>query len=322
MHMAKVDIFVPCYNYGRFLPACVGSILGQSIADLRVLIIDDASSDDTHAVATRLAEADPRVAIISHEHNWGHIRTYNEGIEWACAEYVMLLSADDLLAPSALERATAILDAHPDVVLTHGDCIDWMDDLPFPEINSKRGYTWTRQDLIRESCAAGKNLVKTPTVIARTSVQKAVGGYRPNLPHTGDMEMWLRLAANGSVARIHSVQAVYRLHSTNMSHSYCRDYCQLKDAFDSFFAEYADRFSDSRSLRQQADHAVAETAFWTGMAELSRGRFDSGRRLLRFAIDLRPRLRYWPPVARLLKTPDLNKRAASALAGGLTRWRA
>ena len=49
--MAKVDIVVPCYNYGRFLEACVESILRQSITDIRVLIIDDASSDDSLLVA-------------------------------------------------------------------------------------------------------------------------------------------------------------------------------------------------------------------------------------------------------------------------------
>lgn len=187
--MTKVDIIVPCYRYGHLLTECIDSILSQSVQNIRVLIIDDASPDDTLAVATRLAKADPRVGVISHSTNWGHIKTYNEGIEWASADYVMLLSADDLLAPGALQRATAILDEHQDVALTHGDCIDWMDDLPFPDLSGGRGYNWARQDLIRESCAAGLNLVKTPTAIARTSMQKAVGGYRPNLPHSGDMEM-------------------------------------------------------------------------------------------------------------------------------------
>jgi glycosyltransferase involved in cell wall biosynthesis len=53
--MAKVDIVSPCYNYRRFLEGCGGSILPQSVRDLRVLIIDDASSDDSLSIVRRLA---------------------------------------------------------------------------------------------------------------------------------------------------------------------------------------------------------------------------------------------------------------------------
>ena len=80
--MAKADVVVPCYNYGRFLEACVESILRQSITDIRVLIIDDASSDDSLLVAKQLAQRDSRVTVVSHSQNKGHIETYNEGIAW------------------------------------------------------------------------------------------------------------------------------------------------------------------------------------------------------------------------------------------------
>src|SRR5689334_16159119 len=108
--MAKVDIVVPCYNYGLFLEGCVRSVLEQSFGDLRVLIIDDASSDDSASAAQRLVHADPRVSVISHPENWGHIATYNQGIEWASSDYFLLLSADDLLVSGALERAVQVMD--------------------------------------------------------------------------------------------------------------------------------------------------------------------------------------------------------------------
>src|SRR5215470_5618219 len=114
--MAKVDIVIPCYNYGRFLKPCVDSVLSQSISDIRVMIIDDSSSDDSRAVAESLAMADRRISLISHAKNIGHIRTYNEGIEWLDSEYFMLLSADDLLVPGSLERACRVMDNNPDVV--------------------------------------------------------------------------------------------------------------------------------------------------------------------------------------------------------------
>src|SRR5437868_11351838 len=135
--MAKVDIVVPCYNYGSFLEACVGSILSQSVRDLRVLIIDDASVDDSLPTARRLAETDARVSVISHAQNQGHIRTFNEGIAWASADYFLLLSADDLLLPGALARATEVMDRDAEVVLTHGPSVLWYDHLPFPQIEGE-----------------------------------------------------------------------------------------------------------------------------------------------------------------------------------------
>jgi glycosyltransferase involved in cell wall biosynthesis len=303
--MAKVDIVIPCYNYGRFLEGCVRSVLEQSLGDLRVLIIDDASSDDSASVAQRLAHADRRVSVIVHPQNWGHIRTYNQGLDWASSDYFLLLSADDLLVPGALERAAEVMDADPDIVLTHGKGISWQDDLPFPKIDAQQDNTWTRQDLVREMCAIGANVVNTPTAIGRTRIQKAIGGYRASLPHSGDMEMWLRFGAHGAVARIDAVQAIYRKHSSNMSNSYWNedwsDYPHRKAAFDSFFEEYADRLPGCRNLRTAAYRMLAETAFWRAIGRMRRGHINSGRQLLRFSIDLNPRLRFGPPAGSILR---------------------
>src|SRR5215831_20496875 len=113
--MSSVDVIVPCYRYGHFLRECVESVLSQSDVNVRVLIIDDASPDNTPEVAAELVSEDPRVTFIRHSENKGHIATYNEGIEWASAEYMLILSADDCLLPGALSRAADLMDARPDV---------------------------------------------------------------------------------------------------------------------------------------------------------------------------------------------------------------
>ena len=69
----RVDVIVPCYNYGDVLEACVRSILTQQEVDVRVMIMDDASSDTTQEVGSRLTAADPRVKYASHTVNRGHI---------------------------------------------------------------------------------------------------------------------------------------------------------------------------------------------------------------------------------------------------------
>ena len=100
--MASVDVVIPCYNYAKYLPRCVASVLSQEGVDVRALIIDDCSTDETPAVGAALAQQDARVLYRRHAKNMRHIATYNEGlIDWASADYCLLLSADDLLAPLA-----------------------------------------------------------------------------------------------------------------------------------------------------------------------------------------------------------------------------
>lgn len=302
--MVKVDIVVPCYNYGRFLEACVGSILRQSVRDLRVLIIDDASSDDSLSIARKLAEADDRISIISHAQNQGHIRTYNEGIAWASAEYFLLLSADDLLTPGSLVRAIEVMDRDSEVVLTHGKVVVWHDGFPFPRIDVEQNYASERQDLIQDMCMTGVNFVSTPTAIVRTRAQKAVGGYEDSLPHSADMEMWLRLAAYGATVRIDAVQAIYRTHASSMSNSHWAatllDCQQRKKAFDSFFQAHP---RISRNLSVQADRMLAATAFQSGTNLVRRGQIRSGVQLIRWSMKLDPRLQYLPPVWKFFKIP-------------------
>lgn len=310
--MTKVDVVVPCYNYARFLEGCVRSVLDQSVKDVRVLIIDDASSDDSLVVARKLAQADPRVTFVSHGINMGHIDTYNEGIDWASAEYCLLLSADDLLVPGALERAVEVMDDNPDVGLTYGRVLQWHDHLPIPDIKPVQKYTWDRHDLLKQLCVSTVN-ISTCTAIARTRTQKAIGGYRASLPHSCDMEMWLRFAANASVARINAVQGIYRKHSAAMSNAYyadrMRDFCQTKLAFDSFFDECENNNNDLRGLRMVARRALARRIFGCGIGFFVRRQFKEGWRLIRSSIDMDPQLRYRPPALWLLRKVASKVRA-------------
>ena len=77
----SVSVIVPCYRYADVLQGCVSSILAQRGVDVRVLIIDDCSPDDTPAVASRLADADARVEYRRNEANLGLIATANEGLD-------------------------------------------------------------------------------------------------------------------------------------------------------------------------------------------------------------------------------------------------
>src|SRR3954447_11941846 len=111
--MSSVSVVIPCYRYGHFLEAAVNGVLDdQDGVDVRVLIIDDASPDDSAGVAREIASRRPQVEVRVHEVNQGNIATFNEGLlDWADGDYCTLVSADDRATPGSLARAAALLDA-------------------------------------------------------------------------------------------------------------------------------------------------------------------------------------------------------------------
>jgi glycosyltransferase involved in cell wall biosynthesis len=270
----------------------VESALTQNGVAVRVLILDDASSDESEEVGRRLAAGDPRVEYRRHEANRGHIATYNEGIRWASGEYTLLLSADDALTPGALRRAAQLMDAHADVGFVHGQSIRTADPrrelCPEPgacETTVVRGY-----DFFRSLCETGQNVVETPTAVVRTAVQKHVGGYRPELPHAGDMELWLRLSLHGDVGYVHGVQAFYRLHGNNMSVGYqhVRDLRQRKEVFRVLFEEYPEKIPQREELQLTTTIALARDSFWSASSAFDRGDTGVIDDYLAFAADTYP----------------------------------
>ena len=222
----------------------------------------------------------------------GHIATYNEGIAWASADYMVLLSADDYLLPDAISRAAELMDRHPSVGFTFGRAIPLDHDQGArPSIPSSpivRSRILSGIDFIKLSGA--KNIVLAPTVMVRTALQKQVGGYVPELTHSGDMEMWLRFAAHGSVGFLDVDQAVYRRHSTNMSRGYSPedDLCQRQAAFECFFNTCEKVLEEASALRRWLSWLLACDAVKCASRAFNEDNLELSRRLLAFAKKLDP----------------------------------
>ncbi|GGR51429.1 glycosyl transferase [Actinoplanes ianthinogenes] len=266
--MSSVSVVIPCYKYGDYLRACVDSVLDNPGLDVRVLIIDDASPDDSAEKAHAIAASDPRVEVRVHQQNKRHIATYNEGLlEWADGDYVALLSADDMLTPGALNRAVALLDANPNVGFAYGHPVHFQHPGPPPPANTGTGETaiynghWWLERRFRE----GTGCITSPEVVVRTDLQRKVGGYDPELPHAGDIEMWMRLAAHADVGYVKADQAYYRLHGKNMS---ATDFAGQLDDLRQRKTAYEAVLTKTRDLLPEADR-------WDAMVH---------RRLARFAL--------------------------------------
>ena len=327
--MSSVDVIVPCYRYGHFLRECVESVLAQSGPSVRILIIDDASPDNTADVASDLAREDSRVNFSRHTCNKGHIDTYNEGIEWASADYILILSADDNLLPGALSRAATLMDAHLEVGFTFGKAIALDDG---GAARQTIGITVTEDSHILTGLefmelSGARNIVPTATAVVRTQLQKRVGGYRHELPHSGDMEMWLRLAAHASVGILGSAQAVYRRHADNMSRAYWKegslpDLQQGKAALDCFFQTCSSALPNAQQLQRRLFWLLGCDAVARASGAFNEGKIEVSERLSQFALHICPEINRSLPWTKLAYKRRLGPRTWSALRPVVTGIRA
>ena len=313
--MSRVDVIVPCYKYAHFLRECVESIQSQSLTDVRVLIIDDASPDHTPEVAAELAARDKRVEYRRHSVNHGHIATYNEGLEWATGDYTLLLSADDLLTPGALRRAVRLMDSHPELGLVYGRSIVFKtgESLPQPRTVSEvcEWQIWDGIDWLKAMCKGDrdKNCIRSPEVIVRTRLQRELGGYREELPHVGDQEMWMRFAVHAEVGILDADQAFYRVHDHNMHQMYKRLHGveQSKVFFDTLLHHCEHRIAGRERLQDLAAVAIvyyppriANYALSEAYSAFCESDVQGCRELIDYAIRSCPNSRTWKLYRRLI----------------------
>ena len=304
--MPSVDIVVPCYQHGRYLRDCVESVLSQDV-ELRVLIIDNASTDDSVSVAQDLARKDARVEIVAHPRNLGSHASFNEGIDLASADYLMVLCADDILSPGSLRRAMTIMEQHPEVAFAHGTDIHWRTLEPLPDLSTADDSYWHIQsgrEFLVDRCRAPELYLAFGMVLVRTSAQKAAGYYRPALPHTDDFEMLLRLACRGSVAFTPAVLGFKRIHGENRSQEALTarwlTIARLHAALECFFEHEGKSLHDWPRLRSLAQRRLCERAYWCGVKALVRGRKDAFS-FFKLAFQLDPRVALIPPLGYLAR---------------------
>ena len=303
----RVSVVVPCYNYARFLPDAVRSAITQDDVDVDVLIVDDASVDGSGDIAGELAKKDPQVRVLQHDTNKGHLRTYNDGLQVVNGDYVVLLSADDLLAPGSLARACGLLEAHPEVGFVYGYAESFDGTPPTARQHVRSWSVWHGDDWFAMLCRTGRNVVVNPEVVMRRAVLSEAGGYDLNLPHSADMYLWLRAAQIADVGRINgTTQAFYRVHGANMHLNefagVLTDMRERLKTWDSLLCN-----SDNAQLHQRARRGVAKQALEFAAAACDRGETKdvSIPELLELAQEA------WPNVTRTVSWHLMSHRSAS-----------
>ena len=210
----KVSVIMACYNAEPYLKKSIESVINQTFRDLELIIVDDASSDNSLLIASREAESDNRIKVFALQKNGGAGNARNYAISKANGEWLAILDADDVFLPNKLEKQIRIADrAGSDLVLIGTDSY---------EID-KHGIRFSMQRYPAESKILINNLVKQKrfpphsSLMYKASIVNKLGGYDNRLCPSEDYNLWLHLSQYGSFTSVQEPLIEYRHHITNIS---------------------------------------------------------------------------------------------------------
>lgn len=234
--MARISVVVPSYNYARYLPARLASIFAQTYPVAEVIVLDDASTDDSAAVASATAAAWQReIRLVSNGRNSGSVfRQWRRGVELARGEYVWIAEADDEADPALLTTLASRLDAAPEVEMALCDSrsIDAKGNPVWP--NYQGYFAEVAADLTRDAIfparefarrfLAERNLILNVSAVLwrrsalRAALERSWDQLR-DLRLAGDWQLYLDLLAHsdGHVAWVAAPLNVHRRHAASVT---------------------------------------------------------------------------------------------------------
>lgn len=222
----RVTLVVPNYNHARYLAESLGSIEAQTHAPDRVIIIDDASTDDSIAVISRFTARHPDWELIQQKENRGVIRRQNEALAATDTEWIGFLGADDVLHPSYIEKTISEAARHGNAGLICACCeIIGPSDarmlrpmmLPAP-----RSTALSPAD-VRKVLLAGDNYFPGTVSLYRRSAIQALGGFDESAGSFADALLARQLALSFGFYFIAEILGYWRIHGDNYSMSSAAD---------------------------------------------------------------------------------------------------
>ena len=230
-----ITAVVACFNYGAYLGEALASLLGQAGGAPRIIVVDDGSDDPATLAAL---ETLPAGVELVRQPNRGAGAARNAGLERASTPYVIVLDADDRLAPGALTALRAPLDADPALGFAYGTMRffgDWEGELRFPAYDP---YALLYRHTIGLSALARRELIV------------ATGGFDPAFEQFEDWELWVSALGHGWRGRqVEAVTLEYRRHGAS---KLAADRAAYRRAFRRLRAKHAGLYRDRARLARES----------------------------------------------------------------------
>lgn len=298
----RIRVVIPALNAAPWIGDAIASLLVQTHPDWTLVVVDDGSTDSTSDVV--LAFADRRISLIRQD-NAGVSTARNVGIaalaEAGGCDTLLFLDADDWLAPDALSRLGAALDADPQAVAASGR-------FTFVDVQITQtppSGDVLRRLLVRNLLANGGHL------LLRNAAVQAAGGFVPGIRYGEDWEYWVRIALQGRFAAARGSAPVLfvRRHESGAYRRLAADPAAFVNCTDAIFGnpDLCARFGQGR-LAAMRRRAEAENQWIVGRELIRHGLRAEGTASLRHSVRAHPSLKRVVLLATAHILPSLPSR--------------
>jgi len=210
----KVSVIMSCFNSSVFMEESVNSVLGQTLGDLELILINNCSSDNTLEIAKRYQLQDDRVSVLSLQVNSGPATARNAGIMVAKGEWLGILDSDDIAMPSRFKEQMKLAVSDKDLVMIGSDSISINEK---GQVIKRHKYPTSHSDLTNRLLSM-RAFPPHSSMMYRSAVVQRLAGFNKRLSSAEDYDLWLRLSDTGKISSICKSLVKIRKHDAGISH--------------------------------------------------------------------------------------------------------
>lgn len=208
-----ISVVICSYNRATYLPKSINSVLSQSFKDFEIIIVDDASTDNTSEVVAEVGKKDARVKYFKNEQNLGISKSRNRGVSLSSGKYIAMLDSDDYwIDDDKLQKQFDIISKDKKIALV-GTGIVLVNE---NGEELKKDIFNTDDESIRHKILS-KNQFAQSSVLFRKSVFNECGGYDESLIVCEDLDLWLRFGQKYNFANLSEPMTAYLMHPSGIS---------------------------------------------------------------------------------------------------------
>jgi glycosyltransferase involved in cell wall biosynthesis len=268
-----VSVVIPTYNRAHLINRSIQSVLDQTYQDFEIIVVDDASSDNTEEVVTSLDNE--RISYIRHEKNKGAAAARNTGIKLARGYYIAFQDSDDIWLQEKLEKQMKVFKTEsPNIGVVYVGCSriignNTINYFPSSQVSTKEGNI--HQQLL------DLNFVTTASILAPIEYLEKVGMFDENFPRLQDWDLVIRLSKYYNFKYIDEPLLIQYFTADSISADQEALISALKLLLKKHFQEF-----------ERNDKALASHQYWLGRLLCQSGRRKEGRTYLLQALKIQP----------------------------------
>jgi glycosyltransferase involved in cell wall biosynthesis len=232
MEQPLVSVICLCYNHARFVEEAIRSVLSQTYSNIQLIVVDDASQDNSAEIISRIVKENPQIIFLSQKENTGNCRAFNRGLTKVTGEFIIDLAADDVLLSNRVEEGVNSFNKQGAQVGVLFSDAEWIDEAGkhlyfhsqrFPHKKVPQGDVYIH--LIE------KYFICSPTMMFRKSVIDYLGGYDETLAYE-DFDFWIRSSRVFHYGYSPDVSVKKRVVQGSMSKKQFRNSAQQRSTFE------------------------------------------------------------------------------------------